>query len=334
MRILYIAMAHEYGDPSQGPSFEEMNFASSLEGMGHELIRFDFKARETLIGRDVMNRELIDLAVQTQPDAAFFFLFENEISAATIRAVSSRGRTTTLNWFADDHWRFERFTRHLAPALDWSITTDQDALKKYAAIGVPHVIHSQWGCNQHVYKPTPDELERDVTFVGQPHGTRRDVIAQLQTQGINVQCWGQDWPAGRLDHPDMVRVFCSTRINLNLSNSSTPPASLRARVGALLRRIPRDTTPRPSQIKGRMFEVPGCGGFLLTDRVPYLERYFEPGREIAVYDDSNELADQITYWLHNEDERAAVAEAGYRRVLKEHTYDARFAEIFAAAGLA
>ena len=83
-----------------------------------------------------------------------------------------------------------------------------------------------------------------------------------------------------------------------------------------------------------MFEVPGCGGFLLTDRVPYLERYFEPGREIAVYDDSNELADQITYWLHNEDERAAVAEAGYRRVLKEHTYDARFAEIFAAAGLA
>ena len=35
-----------------------------------------------------------------------------------------------------------------------------------------------------------------------------------------------------------------------------------------------------------------------------------------------------------DEERAAVAEAGYRRVLDEHTYDHRFQEIFRVAGVA
>ena len=37
------------------------------------------------------------------------------------------------------------------------------------------------------------------------------------------------------------------------------------------------------QIKGRNFEIPGCGGFLLTDYVPGLERYFQIGEEIVCY---------------------------------------------------
>jgi spore maturation protein CgeB len=120
-------------------------------------------------------------------------------------------------------------------------------------------------------------------------------------------------------------------VNLNLSNSSDPPNTLRARVGRLLGR--GEAGPRPSQIKGRNFEVPGCGGFLLTERVPHLERYFEPGREIGVYDGADELVEQVGYWLEHEDERAAVAAAGYRRVLAEHTYDHRFEAIFARLGL-
>ena len=79
--------------------------------------------------------------------------------------------------------------------------------------------------------------------------------------------------------------------------------------------------------------MPGCGGFLLTERVPHLERYFELDAEIGVYDGEDELVEQARYWLGHPEERAAVAQAGYRRVLAEHTYDHRFAEIFGAAGL-
>ena len=333
MKILYVAMAHEYGDPALGPSFEEMNFRSSLELSGHELVPFDFKARETAVGRRRMNKELVEIAADTRPDLAFFFLFEEEISPRTIRSVAVEGMTTTLNWFADDHWRFDDFSSRYAPALDWIVTTDHDAVQRYEALGHRGVILSQWACNTYAYKPTGQVFSHDVTFVGQPHGDRRDVIDRLTRAGIRAECWGHGWPGGRIEHDAMVAVFSTSRINLNLSNSSTPETGLRHRLGALARGRRAETTPRRSQIKGRTFEVPGCGGFLLTDSVPYLEHYFEPGREVGVYDGADDLVGQITYWLEHDEERAAVAEAGYRRVMVEHTYDRRFESIFARTGL-
>jgi spore maturation protein CgeB len=79
--------------------------------------------------------------------------------------------------------------------------------------------------------------------------------------------------------------------------------------------------------------VPGSGGFLLTDRVPHLERYLEPERDVGVFESTDDLVERVDWWLRHEDQRAAVADAGYRRVLAEHTYDHRFAEIFETAGL-
>jgi spore maturation protein CgeB len=336
MRILYVAMAHEYGRPELGPSFEEMNFRSALEGMGHELRRFDFRARLDAVGRTEMNAELVALAGEADPDLAFFFLYEDEIAPATIRAVAQAGRCPTMNWFADDHWRFDAFTRRYAPALEWSITTDRDALPRYRAAGIEGVLLSQWAVNRHAYAETAASIEHGVTFVGLPHGDRRATIDRLRQAGHTVECWGEGWPNGRLDHAAMVRVFGTSAINLNLSNSSTPPRTLRFRLGALARgrlsdaRRPR---PRPSQIKGRTFEVPGCGGFLLTEAVPHLDEYFVPNEEIGVFDTTDDLVEQVGYWLAHPDERAAVAAAGHRRALAEHTYDHRFAAIFAAAGL-
>lgn len=330
MRILYVAMADDYGDPSRGPSFEEVNFRSALEGMGHELVPFDFMAEKRDRGKAEMNRRLIARADETEPDLSFFVLFETEIEQDTIRAVSRAGGPT-VNWFADDHWRFGRFTRHYAPAFDWSVTTDRDSLPKYRAIGYENVIISQWACNRYAYEKTADRLEYDVTFVGQPYGERPATVERLRAEGFAVECWGHGWPNGRLEHEEMVRVFGASRVNLNLSAAFSPPRTLRARISTLVRREKHE--PRKSQIKGRTFEVPGSGGFLLTDHVPYLEEYLTPGEEIGVFESSKDLVRQVGWWLAHEEERARAAEAGYRRVRSEHTYDHRFAEIFGRIGL-
>lgn len=336
MRILYVALTHEYGRPELGPSFEEMNFRSALEGMGHELHAFDFHARLDAVGNDAMQRELVDRATDVDPDLAFFFLYEDEIEPATIRAVGQAGGAPTMNWFADDHWRFDSFTRRFAPAFDWSVTTDRNALPKYGAIGYERAILSQWGVNRYAYRKTAAALEHEVTFVGLPHGDRRAVVERLRGAGHAVQCWGEGWPNGRIDHAAMVHLFGASAVNLNLSNSSTLPRTPRFRLGALARARwddARQARPRPPQIKGRTFEVPGSGGFLLTDTAPGLEEYFVPGVEVGVFEGADDLVEQVDRWLSQPEERAAVAEAGYRRTLAEHTYDHRFAAIFAAAGL-
>jgi spore maturation protein CgeB len=330
MHILYVGMRHEYGDPIRGLSFEETNFRSSLEGMGHRLSAFDFMERARRDGVARMRSDLVALAGEAKPELAFFFLFTDQLDTQTIEAVGQLGGCPTVNWFADDHWRFEGFSRHIAPAFDLAVTTDPDSLARYRLLADTRVHLSQWACNRYAYGRATTELKRDVTFVGQPHGDRRETVARLQAAGFPVECWGFGWPSGALEHAEMVDVFASSRVNLNLSNSSEVPG-LRARLRRLLDFHP--PPPRPPQIKGRNFEVPGCGGFLLTERVPHLERYFELDREVAVFDGVDDLLDKVGYWLAHEQERQRVADAGYRRVLAEHTYDHRFAAIFKELGL-
>jgi spore maturation protein CgeB len=331
MRILYVGLAHDYGKPERGPSFEEMNFRSAFEGMGHEVVAYDFGVRQRALGQRRMNAELVEVARRADPDLVFFFLFGDEIPPSTVAQVGQAAGAPTMNWFADDHWRFELFSSRYAAALDWVITTDPAAVERYHALGTQHVILSQWACNRYAYAPTGDPLAHEVTFIGQPHGDRRAVIDRLQASGHRVECWGVGWPSGRIGHDEMVRIFSTSRINLSLSNSATPPNTLRVRVGRLLGRGP--SGPLPNQIKGRTFEVPGCGGFLLTERVPNLEDYFEIGEEIAVFSDAEDLLEQVDRWLGDEDARVRVARAGYERVMREHTYDHRFDAIFRTAGL-
>ena len=330
MRILYVAMADDYGDPSRGPSFEETNFHSALEGMGHELVTFDFMAEKRDLGRRRMNRRLSALAREAEPDLSFFVLFEDEIDPETIKGVGAAGGPT-VNWFADDHWRFDRFTRHFAPAFDWSVTTDRDSLPRYRRIG-----YSAPSSPSGPATATPTTGRAGSSSTTSPssagrYGERPATVERLRAEGFDVRCWGFGWPEGRIEHDEMVRVFGASRINLNLSAAYSPPRGIRTRIADLVRRQTQE--PRKSQIKGRTFEVPGSGGFLLTDRVPHLEDFLTPGREIGAFSSTDDLVRQVGWWLDHEQERAGAAEAGYRRVRAEHTYDHRFAAIFARIGL-
>ena len=100
-----------------------------------------------------MRAELLAAAAETRPEVAFFCVFTDQLDTKTIEAVGERAGCPTVNWFADDHWRFERFTRHLAPAFDSAVTTDADSLPKYAAEGIRTVLLSQWACNRYAYRP-------------------------------------------------------------------------------------------------------------------------------------------------------------------------------------
>jgi spore maturation protein CgeB len=78
------------------------------------------------------------------------------------------------------------------------------------------------------------------------------------------------------------------------------------------------------QMKGavnqRVFDVPACGGFVLTDEREQLAELFTPGKEVATHGDPGEIPELLRHYLARESEREAVARAGRERVLAEHTY--------------
>ncbi|MDH4185750.1 MAG: glycosyltransferase [Nitrospira sp.] len=379
MRILYVAMKYDYGRPDQGLSFEHCNFYDSLLRMGHDILYFDFMTLFKEHGKESMNRLLAEVARVERPDLIFSVLFKDELDPTRLREVSDRYGVATLNWFCDDHWRFDNYSCRWAPCFTWIVTTAASALPKYAALGYRNVIKSQWACNHSSYRKMDLPLRYDVTFVGQPHGNRQQMIQSLRHAGISVRVWGRGWESGRISQDEMIRVFNQSRINLNLANASMPVAAaaapvehatvapsgrMRTRISRTLDKIPFGSRVKAvgkawlrtsgdtasvsdgseatensgvcysEQIKGRNFEVPGCGGFVLTGRAENLEQYYENGKEVVIFDDRNDLIEKIRYYLRHESERAAIARAGYDRTLREHTYALRFRDIFRQMGMA
>jgi spore maturation protein CgeB len=359
MRILYVAPKYDYGKPEQGYSFEHYNFYEFFHRSGHDIIYFDTLGLLKELGKEAMNRRLLEAARTEGAELMFTVLFTDELDQTLVRRISGETDIITVNWFCDDHWRFDNYSQYWAPCFDWVVTTARSAVPKYASLPYPHAIKSQWGCNHLLYQKLDLPLEYDVSFVGQPHGNRREIIRVLQQNGIKVHTFGTGWRSGRVSQDQMIRIFNQSRINLNLSNASVSSDGGQPKVNPNLERIAKtlDHVPFGSQIKklgaalltmaptrtsmesvnsvnyfeqikGRNFEVPGCGGFMLTGKADDLENYYEFGKEIVCFDDIRDLIEKIRYYLAHEDERAAIARAGYARTLREHTYAHRFTAIF------
>lgn len=81
------------------------------------------------------------------------------------------------------------------------------------------------------------------------------------------------------------------------------------------------------QMKGavnqRVFDVPACNGFILTDHRYQMEKLFEPDTEIAVYKSQEEIPQLIDKYINDETARQKIIKAARKRILAEHTYDCR-----------
>lgn len=75
-----------------------------------------------------------------------------------------------------------------------------------------------------------------------------------------------------------------------------------------------------NDINYRTFETTGCGTFLLTNYTPGLEKLFDIGKEIVVYESIEDMDNKVKYYLDNPEERNKIANAGHERAKKDHTY--------------
>jgi len=67
----------------------------------------------------------------------------------------------------------------------------------------------------------------------------------------------------------------------------------------------------------RLFELPANAVMQISDGGDHLNSFFEVGEEIIGHSHSD-LIDKVNYYLEHDDERRAIARAGYRRVMRDH----------------
>jgi spore maturation protein CgeB len=75
----------------------------------------------------------------------------------------------------------------------------------------------------------------------------------------------------------------------------------------------------------RLFEAAACGVPVISDRWTGIEDFFQPGAEILVADDTDDVERYLTEI--GGEERAAVGRRARDRVLAEHTAETRAAEL-------
>lgn len=73
-------------------------------------------------------------------------------------------------------------------------------------------------------------------------------------------------------------------------------------------------------VNQRVFDVPACGAFLLTDHQEALGEAFELGKEVIAFEQVEEIPDLVRFYLVNPATRETIAAQGRKRVLQEHTY--------------
>lgn len=116
---------------------------------------------------------------------------------------------------------------------------------------------------------------------------------------------------GSLDYwSEMPKVFRETKINLNFT-------------------IPNIKSGLPL----RIWDVLGCGGFLLTNFQAEIPYYFKNKEDLVCFESVEELVELAGYYLVHDKERKRIAQSGYEKVKQHHSWEKRILEMMEIVGL-
>jgi len=265
-----------------------------------------------------MNNRLLELVQRTKPDILFLSRGET-IRPETLWKIRKKTQTLIVNVFTDNPLYIGKFET-IEPCHYFFVkdTYVRDTLRK---AGLNNVWYLPQCTNADVFKPyVLDEKEKElfgaeVSLVGSQYAYRLNMVKELA--GYNLSLWGRGWSkvsdkrllqavrGGDIRGSKKARVFSGSAISLNPHH---PLNDIRG-------------------TNSRTFDIAACRGFQLSDDKEDLRDLLKVNEEIVCFKTVDELKKLIDYYLSHPDERLQLAEAGHRRVLRDHTYDNRAREI-------
>jgi glycosyltransferase involved in cell wall biosynthesis len=217
--------------------------------------------------------------------ADIIFLIENYTSGWLPIDEISNSKKIKVFWSIDSHCVLQQH-QQLCSLLKIDILLN--STEGYIPAFENLVKESYWFPNSYpddLMYPLDIEKSVDVGFCGNVLN-RGHVIDSLEKYGIKKDIF--------VIGDSMVRAINSYKIHINCNISD--------------------------DINYRTFETTGCGTFLITNYTPGLEKLFDIGKEIVVYESIEDLDSKVKYYLENEEEREKIAKAGYEKSVKNHTY--------------
>lgn len=251
-----------------------------------------------------------------------------------------RWEDVILNMTENDYSKYDSDVTFVGSLYSEKCKYDSLTLPDYAKGYVNGLIQAQmkvFGYN-FIYDTLSDEVIQEIAAADPDFYKGRDVFLDTDRYLAAHQYIGM-----KLANVERVSILSalSKRFNVSLytrSDTSMLP-QVRAMGGAnTLTEMPKifhaskinlNMTMRPIEtgLSLRVWDVLGCGGFLISNYQAEIPEYFEIGKDLEVYESTEDLINKVDYYLHHDEERMEIAINGYEKVAKYHTYEVRLAEM-------
>jgi spore maturation protein CgeB len=215
--------------------------------------------------------------------------------------------------------------RALVPRYDLVFTYGGGApvVERYRALGAPECVPVYNALDPETHHPVPPEprFEVDLAFLGNRLPDREARVEEFFLRAAELAprrrflLGGAGWDDRAL--PPNVRLLGHVSTNEHNAFNCTP--------GAVLN-VLRDTMAANGWSPAtRVFEAAGAAACLISDAWKGIDEFLEPGREIVVAESADDVAAALDA-LSPEAARR-IGEAARRRVVAEHTYAHRAAQV-------
>jgi len=268
-----------------------------LQELGHEVYWYDTV--------DPEEKDYDKIIEDFKPDLIFCCMTGNHFITPyepwnSIKRETVAGRIKTFNWFCDDTWRFDNFSKGVCEYFTACSTPEPDYIKKYKDIGYENIILGCWHANSKFYPRVDfDKKERDISFIGNLTPNRRRFFDSV------------DVPVENIFGVSIEELFIShsnTKMGVNLSTNDNDPFG-------------------KTQMKGRMFEIPAGAGLLVTEHHDAIENFYELDEEIITFKTVDEFNKKVEFLLKRPKLVQKLAWNGYQRFLKDHDSKVRLKSI-------
>lgn len=215
-------------------------------------------------------------------------------------------RPVMIGWIGD---RFNAEQLAKARLMDYLFFSDSGFIEDARAYGFPaNYGYLPLAADPHLFRTGAGARVNGMVFVANHTPHRGEVVEAIASP---IAIYGRGW--NRMNnrihriHPHLInirrvaRLYGKYRATLNVMNE------LNLKNG----------------LNQRNFEPLACKSVLITERVRDLELCFAPGKEILVYTGADELNALYEQVMKDAPFAQRIAEAGYRRVMAEHTYTHR-----------
>ncbi len=207
----------------------------------------------------------------------------------------------------DDAFHFHNYSKWYAQFFDLNITNCLSIKKQFKKLGSNSIVYAS---------PFKKKLKKNinrkytVTFVGLLKNklNRLDFINSIKKTDINIDIFGADSPSGYISQNKVFEIYQNSMINLNFTGISY-----------------EDNQPnkyfKKTTMTGRIFEIIGSGGFLISENDDSIKYFFEPEKDLVIFKNKSDLIKKIKYYLANPNKRKQIAMNGHKKFLRLYEYN-------------